>query len=174
MTLDDYVMKNVGPDMPLWDFWGVLKAAASPVSEGEAAAVYRYCLGRRLSPAALLAMFKHESTLGKFGSAATTHSWGNTRPPSFGAESIGVTERTFSMYRDWTDGGVSTVARLYDHRPYLGLVTVRQIIPVWAPSTDGNNTERYIEAVLADIERWAVPTTAQGSPYIAGWKDMWA
>jgi N-acetyl-anhydromuramyl-L-alanine amidase AmpD len=159
MTLTDYTVKGVRPDMPLGDFIAVLRGAGSPVGDGDALRVYAYATARGLSPAYLLAMFHHESTYGRFGSAATTHSWGNTRPPSFGAPQTGVSDRHFSIYANWVDGGVSTVARHFDHAPYFGKDTVRAIIPIWAPSTDGNNTERYIEAVLADIERWTGGTT---------------
>jgi N-acetylmuramoyl-L-alanine amidase len=156
MTLQDYTVKGVGADMSEAAFLAVLRAASSPVSDGAARQVYSYCLARTLSPAYLLAMFHHESTYGRFGSAAETHSWGNTRPPSFGVPHLGVTERTFSKYANWVDGGVSTVARHFDYAPYLGKNTVRQIIPTWAPPIE-NSTERYIAAVLADIEKWVTP-----------------
>ena len=153
MTLADYTVKGVSRDMAAADFLAVLRAAGSPVRDDQALEVYSYALSRSLSPAFLLAMFHHESTYGRFGSATTTHSWGNTRPPSFGAPQTGVSDRFFSIYADWIDGGISTVARLFDHKPYDGLVTVRQIIRVWAPPVE-NTTERYIDAVLADIEQW--------------------
>lgn len=151
--MEDYKVKGVPADMTEQAFLQVLRAAQSPVRDAEALAVYSYAVARQLSPAALLAMFHHESTYGRFGSAETTRSWGNTRPPSFGVPDIGITTRLFSVYDNWVDGGVSTVARLFDHKPYQGKNTVREIIPIWAPPTE-NSTERYIEAVLADIEQW--------------------
>lgn len=158
--LTDYTAKGVAPDMTEAAFLAVLREAGSPVPQDAARAVYAYSAGRRLSPAFLLAMFRHESTFGRFGSAALTKSWGNTRPPSYGVEHVGVSERNFSVYANWADGGVSTAARLFDHPAYAGKDTVRAIIPTWAPATDGNDPERYIAAVLADIERWAAPVPA--------------
>jgi hypothetical protein len=151
--LTDYRVKGVPPDMSEEAFLRVLRDAGSPVSAGEARAIYSYCLARQLSPAFLLAMFKKESTFGKFGSAAVTHSLGNTRPPSFGVPDIGVTDRFFSKYANWADGGVSTVARLFDHPAYQGKDTIEAIIPTWAPSSE-NNTALYIAQVVQDFERW--------------------
>lgn len=174
MTLTDYTVKSVPADMSEAAFLGVLRDAGSPVHPVDAVDVFRYCLVRRLSPAFLLAMFHHESTYGRFGSAVETHSWGNTRPPSVPPISTGVTARTFSVYRDWRDGGISTVARLFDYAPYLGKDTVRAIIPTWAPSSDGNNVERYIAAVLGDIDRWVVPPPAPApSPFGKFWRGLW-
>lgn len=157
--LSDYVIKGLSrPDMT-WDaFWTVLRGNNSPVPQPDARTVYDYVTTRHTSHAFLLGMFHHESTFGKFGSAVTTHSFGNTRPPSIGpVESIGVSDRHFSIYRTWADGGVSTVARWMDYAPYLGKNSVVAVIPTWAPSSDGNNTERYIASVLSDIETWTRP-----------------
>jgi hypothetical protein len=156
LMTNDYRIKGVPPDMDEASFVAVLRAASSPVSSGEARAVYSYALARGMSPAALLAMFRKESTFGKFGSAAVTHSWGNTRPPSFGVPDIGVTDRFFSRYANWADGGVSTVARLFDHQPYANAFTVREVIPIWAPTSE-NDTAKYIADVLASIEQYAQP-----------------
>lgn len=159
--MDDYTVKGVGPDMSEADFLAVLRAASSPVSAGEARAVYSYCLARSVSPAWTLAVFHHESGYGRAGTATETCSWGNTRRPSFGVPDIGIVAGRsgyFSKYANWADGGVSTVARICDYTAYYGnAYTVREITPIWAPSTDGNNTENYIRAVLADIEKWVQP-----------------
>ena len=157
----DYTVKGLArPDMTSARFVAVLRAANSPVSDAEAEAVYAYCSARKVSMAWLLAVFAHESSMGKAGTATQTHSWGNTRRPSFGAPSTGeVAGRSgmFSAYIDWAFGGMSTVARVCDHKPYANANTVRQITPIWAPPSDQNDTERYIQAVLADIDRYAAP-----------------
>ena len=178
MVLADYKVKGVGPDMDEAAFLAVLRANQSPVRDGEARAVYSYCLVRSVSPAWLLACFNHESSMGKAGTATQTHSWGNTRRPSFGVPDIGeVAGRsgTFSRYANWADGGVSTVARICDHQPYANANTVREITPVWAPSSDGNNVEGYIAAVLRDIARWAQPQERpMDSPFLRFWRALWA
>lgn len=154
--MTEHKVKGVPPDMTFADHWAVLREASSPVSEGEARAVYDYCVQRGLSVAFLTAMFKKESTFGRFGSAATTHSYGNTRPPSYGVPHLYVTDRTFSAYANWADGGISTVARLFDHPAYQGKDTIEAIIPVWAPPVE-NATDRYITQVIADFEKWSQP-----------------
>lgn len=183
MTLSDYRVKDIAPDMTEAKFIAVLRALGSPVSDERAAEVFRYCIARRFSPAGLLAFFRHESSAGKAGWATRTFSWGNTRPPSFGTAHMGVFNqdtgtfyaagtpypagRYLSAYADWVAGGVSTVARFYDHAPYSRAFSVREIVPIWAPSSDGNSPERYIRAVLDDIEQWATPTAPHPAPRIA-------
>lgn len=167
----DYKVKGIAPDMTIARFQSTLRAAKSPVSDVEAAAVFAYCVARGFSPAALLAWFNHESGMGRNGWAAITHSWGNSRPPSFAATPTGVYDqdnrqfyrwsdtrpngpRYLCAYADWVAGGISTVARFFDHAPYVGKNTVAAIVPLWAPSNDGNDTAAYIASVLADIQRF--------------------
>lgn len=146
------LVKGVPPDITITTFLDYLRERRSPVSDVEGAAVYAYCVQRRLSPAYLLGVFTHESQCGTEGIAAITHSWGNTRSPSFG----GVVELgqvrghsgSFPIFRNWIDGGISTVARLFDYAPYQGKDTVEAIIPTWAPATDQNDPDAYIQAVL--------------------------
>lgn len=170
MTKQERRVIDVDPDMTELQFIRVLKEAGSPALSS-AHAVYTYCVQRRVSPAFLLAMFLHESGYGLHGWARKTFSYGNTRPPSFGAMPTVVFDqdsgdwyywegarpsgrRYLCAYRDWIDGGVSTVARFVEHAPYAGKTTVEDIIPVWAPGSDGNDTARYIAAVLASMDQW--------------------
>ena len=151
---------DVAPDMTELAFIGVLKAAGSPALSS-AHAVYQYCVKRRVSPAFLLALFRHESTFGTKGTATVTHSWGNTRLPAHGG--VGVVRMTtptearsgsFPVFRDWIDGGIATVARLVEYPAYQGKTTVQEIVPTWAPSSDGNNPAGYVAAVLASMDTW--------------------
>lgn len=165
MTLADYTVIGVPPDLTEAEFVAILDAAHSPAL-GAASAVWNYCRRRGVSPAFLLAMFRHESGYGLKGTATQTHSWGNTRSPSFG----GVPEMgtvpgrsgTFPVFKDWIDGGISTAARWLDYAPYRDRTTVRQIIGIWAPVSDGNEPEIYSKAVLASIEEWT-----KGAPPVA-------
>lgn len=155
--MQDYQVIGVGPDISEERFFRILLDAGSPAAAA-ATAVYRYCVRRRVSPAFLLAMFQIESRFGLQGTATQTHSWGNTRSPSFGGvpEMGTVPGRSgvFPVFANWADGGISTAARFLDHAPYAGKTTVAQIIPVWAPKTDQNDPAVYIAAVLASIESW--------------------
>lgn len=169
MTLADYKVVGVAPDLTETQFIAILKAANSPALPA-AHAVYAYCVKRGCSPAALLAMFLHESTFGKSGTAFITHSWGNTRLPVHG----GVTpvrmttaaearSGTFPVFRDWIDGGIATVARWLDYAPYAGKTTVKEIIPTWAPNSDGNDSAAYSAGVLASIAGWVTQDKGQPS-----------
>lgn len=163
----DYQVINVDPDITEAGFVQILQSAGSPVPADQARKVYQFCVKRRVSPLFILGMFNKESGFGKNGWAAKTFSWGNTRPPSFGYAMIGSynqdtgvfykvgvpipSGRYLSAYVNWEQGGISTVARLTEHTPYEGKTTVRQIISTWAPPSDGNNTELYINQVLGFI-----------------------
>jgi hypothetical protein len=152
-------MIGVDPDISFDKFESILRERGSPALSA-ARPVYDYCVQRRVSPAALLAMFQHESSFGLKGTAAITHSWGNTRPPAFGGvQQVRLTtpdearSGQFSVFQDWADGGISTVARWLDHKPYQGRALVPQIIAIWAPPSE-NNTNRYVDSMLESIRGW--------------------
>lgn len=173
MTLHDYTVIGLpSPDLTEAEFVAILQKAHSP-AQGAASAVWNYCRRRGVSPAFLLAMFKAESSFGLKGTATQTHSWGNTRSPSFGGvpEMGTVPGRSgvFPVFANWADGGISTAARFLDHAPYHGKTTVAQIIPVWAPKSDLNDPEDYIRAVLASIEGWVgnAPPAGTGGTTVA-------
>lgn len=126
--------------------------------------------GRHVDALFILAMFHHESSMGKAGVARQTHSWGNTRAPTFGAPTIGDApgaSGTFPVFRDWLDGMKSTSARLVtDQWVYSGpsrnaqtgqtygpRTTIRAIFDhpsgqVWAPVGDMNDPAGYLRAML--------------------------
>lgn len=155
--LADYRVIGVEPDIDLDTFDRILREAQSPALSS-AHAVWNYCKRRGVSPAFLLAMFKIESKFGTQGTATQTRSWGNTRLPNFGGVpdmgTVPGRSGVFPVFANWADGGISTASRFLDHAPYHGKTTVREIIPIWAPPTDQNDTEAYIAAVLASIESW--------------------
>ncbi len=167
--MDDQRVVGVAPDISELTFIGALKAAGSPaLSAGHA--VYRYCVERGVSASFVLAMFSHESGMGKAGTATITHSWGNTRMPTHG----GVTpvrmttagearSGQFPVFRDWIDGGIATVARFVDYAPYAGKTTVGQIIPTWAPNSDGNDSAAYVRGVVAQMTAWRAQEAASAA-----------
>ncbi len=158
--MDDQRVVGVAPDISELTFIGALKAANSPaLSAGHA--VYQYCVKRGVSASFVLAMFQHESGMGKAGTATISHSWGNTRIPTHGGvTAVRMTtpgearSGTFPVFRDWIDGGIATVARFVDYAPYRGKTTVAQIIPTWAPNSDGNDAAAYVRGVLAQMAAW--------------------
>lgn len=165
----DQKVVGVTPDIGESTFIAVLKAANSPALSA-AHTVYQYCVKRGVSPSFILAMFNRESGMGKAGTATITHSWGNTRMPTHG----GVTpvrmttagearSGTFPVFKDWIDGGIATVARFVDYAPYQGKTTVGQIIPTWAPATDGNDPLAYVRGVVAQMTAWRAQDNAGGT-----------
>ncbi len=135
--------------------------------------------GRHVDPLFMLAMFNHESSMGTKGAAVTSHSWGNTRPPSFGVPQLGqLTQykadgsvRGFlSTYRDWLDGCKSTAARLVARDwVYANRVSIRSLFAdpsgdVWAPAGDDNDPEGYLRAVLDFMNAHA--DSLEGTPMV--------
>lgn len=122
--------------------------------------------GRCVDPLFVLAMFNHESTMGKAGVARTTRSWGNTRAPNFGATPIGEEpgmSGSFPIWRDWLDGARSTAARLVaPNHVYAGRNTIRSIFDwppnqnlVWAPAGDFNQPTSYLRAMIDFMSAYA-------------------
>lgn len=115
--------------------------------------------GRCVDPLFILAMFNHESTMGKSGVARTTRSWGNTRAPNFGATPVGEEpgmSGSFPIWRDWLDGVRSTAARIVaPNHVYAGRGSIRSIFDwpanqnlVWAPAGDFNQPTSYLRAMI--------------------------
>lgn len=145
-------------------FSAILRERANPavVAERDPGEYWDAIVHHGVDPLVILAMFHHESGLGKHGVAVQTHSFGNTRAPSLGAEPVGsVPGRTgtFPIFRDWLDGCVSTVARLASDAwppgaPYGLRGSLREIFDhpsgqVWAPAGDLNDPGGYLASVLA-------------------------
>ena len=107
-----------------------------------------------IDPVYALAFFMHESTFGTTGVAQTTLSLGNmrciaTRPCIF--RNIGG----FAQMQSWVDGfdqWYKLIRNLYVAQ--WGLVTIDRIIPVYAPSSDHNDVNGYINALKYEINTW--------------------
>lgn len=151
-VVQDAQVIGVAPDISEDTFVAFLREQQSPALPG-ARAIYRYCEDRNVSPAFIAGMFEHESQCGTVGTATETRSWGNTRLPNFGVNYQGPTvpgrSGEFPVFKNWVDGGISTVARLVEHAPYRGKTMVREIIRTWAPASDLNSPSAYATAVLA-------------------------
>ena len=139
-----------------------MHAAPGVIAERDAGDYWDAIVALGVDPLFILAMFNHESTMGKFGMARSTHSWGNTRPPSFLVPHVGV-DTNFSIYRDWLSGCRSTVGRLvapdwvYHNRPAIRDIFIWPLDPVhvWAPVTDNNDPGSYLNTVIRDMNAWA-------------------
>jgi hypothetical protein len=111
-----------------------------------------YDLGVRygIDPAYALAFFVHESGCGTKGVARTTHSLGNIRWTDGWDNFEG-----YRVYPTWEAGMEDWYKLLTDlYINQWGLRTVDAIIPVYAPSGDGNNPSAYIASVEGMVDSW--------------------
>lgn len=127
----------------------VLAAYHSPAA-GKGQALYNLGVQYGIDPAFALAFFMHESTFGTAGMATTTLSLGNLRCiPSVPCNN-GYAQ--FSSWEQGFEAWYKLIRNLYVAQ--WGLVTVDQIIPTYAPSSDHNNVSAYIASLKHSIDTW--------------------
>ncbi len=127
----------------------VLSASHYPAA-GLGQALYDGGVRYGIDPAYALAFFQHESNFGRTGWAAVNRSLGNIRCSAGYACQGG-----YRSYTSWQAGFLDwyhLIRTLYIDQWHL--TTVAQIIPVYAPASDGNNVAAYIQAVEQAVQRW--------------------
>lgn len=157
------------PSMTDDAFVGVLESARSPAAP-VAATCYAVCLSRGVDPAIALAFFQHESSYGTAGAARLTRNWGNLRAGkrAYQVAPVAGSRGQFAWYHVWPESLMDFCellrGPLYEG---AGLVTVAQVIPKYAPSSDGNAPARYIAAVERAVAGWAAadPWDAWGAAF---------
>lgn len=118
-----------------------------------------------LDPAVALGFFGHESVFGTRGVATETLNWGNVRTAVKVERTTGVHPRNFAIFRSWQDSLRDWCERINER--YInqrGLDTVNKAIPVYAPSSDGNNERRYIEHVDQLVRDWIAEDAQAPTP----------
>lgn len=134
----------------------VLAANHSP-AQGTGTAFYNYGVQYGIDPVFALAFFKHESSFGTAGVARNTLSISNTVCTS----STPANERYYSgshcfhKYASWTasiEGWFRMIRETYVGK--WNKSTIEQIIPTYAPSSDGNNVAAYISEVQKSVTAW--------------------
>jgi hypothetical protein len=139
----------------------VLLRAASPAA-GLGQAFYEESLTTGIDDAFPLAIFKHESSLGKQGIATVTHSVGNIRCAGYPTCYQG-----FRFYQTWHEGLHDLYHLLAtEYIPY-GLVTPAQILHKYAPAGDGNDPAGYAAAVVSYIQAWHAGQLAERGGAVA-------
>jgi len=131
----------------------VLASYNSPAA-GKGQALYDLGVKYGIDPIYALAFFMHESLFGTTGEARATLSLGNlrcipTRP------CIDQNNGGFAQMYTWEDGfeqWYKLIRNLYVAQ--WGRVTVDQIIPVYAPSSDHNDVAGYIASLKHEIDYW--------------------
>ena len=127
----------------------VLAVYRSPAA-GTGQALYTLGVEYGIDPVMALAFFLHESRFGTQGEARFSRSLGNLRCIA-GA----VCRDGYAWFPTW-QAGYEAWYRLI-RQVYVdawGCVTVEQIIPRYAPASDGNNEVAYIQAVEQAVQTW--------------------
>lgn len=180
MAVPDHTLVS-SPRISPAGFHAVLTVGNSPAAaENLDHALYRICVEYGIDPAAALAFFRKESSLGTAGVGKLHKSWGNRRESEDNVyprkrhvrpngEDIGffaVFPSYAASLRDWC----RYMLRRYVQR---GLTTVEQILPVYAPKSDGNDPRYYATQVNALIVVWSTryPTVAAPDPWTA-WGEI--
>jgi hypothetical protein len=127
----------------------VLSSYGSPAT-GSGNAMYDLGVSYGIDPAFCLAFFIHESTAGTRGVATVTKSVGNIRTTTGYRDYQG-----YRKYDTWEEG-IEDWYRLIKDLYIDGwkLTTVEQILPVYAPPQDNNDTNAYISSVVRLVESW--------------------
>lgn len=127
----------------------VLSSAHSPAA-GTGQVFYQLSLRFGIDDVWPLAFFHHESDYGLTGEARITFSIGNSRciatRPCIDQERGG-----YAQMENWRDGIAQwylLIGTLYIKQ--WGRSTIEAIIPKYAPSSDGNDEQGYISALLND------------------------
>lgn len=131
----------------------VLASYGSPTA-GMGQQLYDLGVKYGIDPVYALAFFMHESLFGTTGEARVTMSLGNsrcipTRP------CIDQNRGGYAQMKSWLDGfeqWFKLIRNLYVAQ--WGRVTVDQIIPKYAPNSDGNNEAEYIATLKREVDVW--------------------
>src|SRR5437660_4578047 len=131
----------------------VLASYHSPAA-GKGQKLYDLGVKYGIDPVFALAFFMHESLFGTTGEARATLSLGNlrcipTRP------CIDQNRGGYAQMLSWEDGfeqWYKLIRNLYVAQ--WGRVTVDQIIPKYAPNSDGNNEAAYIATLKYEVDTW--------------------
>jgi hypothetical protein len=148
------VSSVVGPPTVSADFINKVLAAYRSPAAGKGQALYDDGVHSHIDPVFALAFFMHESSFGTRGEATVTLALGNLRCYS-GVICIDQDRGGYAKYATWEDGfqaWYDLIRNYYvDKR---GLVTVEQIVPVYAPTSDNNDERAYCQAVLSAVKAW--------------------
>jgi len=107
-----------------------------------------------IDPAYALAFFMHESLFGTTGVARVTKSLSNMRcVPAYPC--LQTNDGGYAIFSSWQQGFMAWFQLI--RNLYVGIwgrVTVDQIIPKYAPSSDHNNEAEYIATLKHELDTW--------------------
>jgi hypothetical protein len=131
----------------------VLAASGSP-ARGKGQALYDLGVKYGIDPVYALAFFLHESRFGTTGEATVTLSLGNERCIQ-DRPCINQNQGGYAQMSSWEDGfehWYMLIRYLYIQQWHR--VTVDQITPKYAPSSDHNDVAAYIAAIKSAVDTW--------------------
>lgn len=136
------------------DFINQVLASYHSPTAGMGQTLYDLGVKYGIDPVYPLAFFMHESLFGTTGEARVTLSLGNSRcipdRPCIDQDRGG-----YAKMNSWQDGfeqWYKLIRNLYIAQ--WGRVTIDQIIPKYAPNSDGNDEAAYIAALKHSIDAW--------------------
>ena len=131
----------------------VLSAYHSPAA-GLGQALYDDGVRTGIDPVYALAFFMHESSFGTTGEARKTLALGNERciPDR---PCVDLDRGGYAQMQSWEDGFThwyTLILSLYINEWHR--VTIEQMIPKYAPGSDGNDEAAYIAAIEHAVDTW--------------------
>lgn len=146
-----------GPSISVVEIARVLQSVNSPILpySGD---VYAYGIQYGIDPAFALAFWMKESREASDGSVAATYhnpgyTEGLTNDPRCGR---------WACWPTWPEGIAGWFHYMRVFFVDRGIRTVEAILPIYAPSSDGNNTYGYITFVLQHVAAWRAESAANG------------
>ncbi len=139
-----------GPPTVSADFINQVLDYYNSPANGKGQALYDFGVQYNVDPVYALAFFMHESGFGATGVARVTLSLGNIRATPGYASYDG-----YRKYKTWEDGfedWYKLIQKQYVQK--WNLSTIDQIIPVYAPSSDHNDVDAYIQSVENAVDAW--------------------
>ena len=139
----------------------VLASYGSPAA-GQGQALYDLGVKYGIDPAYALAFFMHESLFGTTGEARKTLALGNERCLSDRA-CVDQDRGGYAQMLSWQDGFAHWYSLILNGYVYGSVtipiaghpcLTIEQTIPVYAPSSDGNNEAGYIAGLIHELHTW--------------------
>jgi len=147
------------PSISFAQFQRVLSEHNSPVTPA-AQECWEVISAAGIDPTVALAFFGKESTLGTQGRPETlaNHNWGNLRGDRSGGGG-------FQRFASWQDGLRAWCQHLLSPtytQATPPLDTICKIVPLYAPSSDGNDENQYILDLYGMISKWRQQSEAGG------------
>ncbi len=147
---------GVKPSITLGQFQSSIQRGGQPMTPAEAERVYTFASWLDIDPAAFLGMWSMEGGL-PYGSSplqALTHCPLNMRSTADMNDPIytSATGSTWRKYETFQLGSFSCLMHLKNYYGAAGHLTLEDIIPIYAPASDGNNPASYIKDVKTTMK----------------------